>query len=115
MILIFPVMGPTKNTFEAIRQGGIWELFLENAKLLNDYNSQFGRGTKIRAWVVIQDGNKHEFNEFPKVFSDLGFKEMCYSFAMHNYGRDEDNTEGTSFDFTTGRSGSNVMDARSET
>jgi len=92
--------GASKKTFETIRQGGIWELFLENAKLLNDYNSQFGNGTKTRAWVVIQDGNKHEFFEFPKVFADLGFKEMCYSFAMHNYGRDEENAEDTPFDFT---------------
>ncbi len=92
--------GATKETFEGIRQGGKWEIFIENSKLLNDYNAQFGKGTKTRAWVVIQEGNKHEFFDFPKVFADLGFGEMCYSFAMHNYGRDDDNTEATPFDFT---------------
>ena len=93
--------GASKETFENIRQGGEWELFVKNAKLLNDYNTQFGNRTKTRAWVVIQGGNKHEFNDFPRMFADLGFKEMCYSFAMHNYGREDENSESTPFDFSS--------------
>lgn len=92
--------GITKATYEEIRKGGTWEEFSENAKLLNEYNNKHGKWTKVRAWVVVQDGNEQEFFDFPKVFSELGFKEMCYSFAMHNYGRDDDNTQATDFSVT---------------
>ncbi len=84
--------GATKDVYESIRLGSDFDRLVENCKLLNEYNQKKGK-TTIRAWVVIQKENEHQLYEFPKLFKDLGFEEMSYSFAMHNYGRDGKNSE----------------------
>lgn len=91
--------GCTKEVYESIRVGGDFEQLKINCKLINDYNDDVNK-TSVRAWVVLQKSNKHQFFDFPKFFADLGFKEMTYSFAMHNYGREGDNIEVTDFNFT---------------
>ena len=64
---------------------------------MNAYNKSKNNKTTIRAWVVIQKENEHQFYDFPYLFKELGFEEMTYSFAMHNYGRDGDNDETLDF------------------
>lgn len=91
--------GATKPVYEAIRVGGNFEQICKNCRLINDYNNRV-RKTVVRAWVVMQKQNKHQFLEFPKFFADLGFKEMTISFAMHNYGRAGENTEAESCGFS---------------
>jgi MoaA/NifB/PqqE/SkfB family radical SAM enzyme len=88
--------GASKDTYEKIRIGGDWEHFSKNCKLINDYNNAKPNPVPLRAWVVMQEENKHEFDQFPRIFKELGFKEMCYSFAMHNYGRDGENEHAAS-------------------
>lgn len=89
--------GASKETYEKIRVGGNWEHFSSNCLLINTYNNARKSPTPLRAWVVMQEDNKHEFLNFPRVFKELGFTEMCYSFAMHNYGRDGENEFATDF------------------
>ena len=91
--------GADKEIYEEIRRGGNFENIVKCCRLLNDYNNKTKK-TIVRAWVVIQKQNKHQFFEFPKFFADLGFKEMTYSLSMHNYGREGDNEETTSYNFT---------------
>jgi len=91
--------GSDKEIYEAIRVGGNFETLTRNCKLINDYNNKVKK-TVVRAWVVVQKKNKHQFFDFPRFFADLEFKEMTMSFAMHNYGRKEENTEATTFGFT---------------
>lgn len=88
--------GCTKDVYEAIRVGGIFEQMMQNCRMINDYNNRV-RKTTIRAWVVLQKHNRHQFLDFPQFFADLGFKEMAFSFALHNYGRNGDNSEVTDF------------------
>lgn len=90
--------GASKETYETIRKGGGYDRIKQNCCLLNSYNK--GNKTTVRAWVVLQKKNKHEFFDFPEFFASLGFKNMCISFAMHNYGREKANSEATQFDFT---------------
>ena len=91
--------GATKAVYETIRVGGNFERIKENCLLINEYNNKVKK-TTIRAWVVLQEKNKHQFFDFPRFFSSLGFKEMCYSFAMHNYGREGNNSEMTVFNYS---------------
>jgi pyrroloquinoline quinone biosynthesis protein E len=90
--------GATKEVYESIRIGGDFEQIAHNCKLINDYNN-YCKKTVVRAWAVLQKRNLHQFFDFPKLFSKLGFKEITYSFAMHNYGKDDRNRESTSFTF----------------
>jgi pyrroloquinoline quinone biosynthesis protein E len=90
--------GSSKDVYESIRVGGNFEQLKENCKLINNYNNKVKK-TIVRAWVVLQKKNKHQFFEFPRFFSELGFKEITYSFALHNYGRNEENKESAPFDF----------------
>lgn len=91
--------GTTKDVYESIRQGGDFEQLKKNCRLINDYNNDVKK-TTVRAWTVIQDKNSHQFFDFPRFFADLGFKEMTYSFAMHNYGREGINKEATDTGFS---------------
>lgn len=91
--------GCTKDVYEAIRVGGDFEQIKINCKLINDYNNKVNK-TIVRAWVVLQKSNKHQFFDFPKFFATLGFKEMTYSFAMHNYGKEGNNIEVADFNLT---------------
>lgn len=91
--------GSTKEVYEAIRCGGNFETLKRNCGLINDYNNKVKK-TTVRAWVVIQRLNKEQFFGFPRFFADLGFKEMTYSFAMHNYGREGGNPHVTDFGFS---------------
>jgi pyrroloquinoline quinone biosynthesis protein E len=87
--------GASAEVYEKIRKGGEWETFKQNARLINDYNAKTGNKVPVRAWVVAQKDNWHELFDFPATFAALGFREMCISFAMHNYGRDEKNDNAT--------------------
>lgn len=89
--------GATKDVYEAIRKGGRFERIIENCKLINDYNNRV-RKTTVRAWVVLQALNIQEIYQFPEFFAELGFKEMAYSFAMHNYGQNGQNSEVAEID-----------------
>ncbi len=84
--------GATKDVYEAIRRGGNYERTKENSRLINDYNNRVKK-TTVRAWVVLQKRNQHQFFDFPQFFASLGFREMCYSFALHNYGREGNNPQ----------------------
>jgi pyrroloquinoline quinone biosynthesis protein E len=92
------VDGATKDVYESIRIGGNFDQLKENCRSINDYNNRVTK-TTVRAWVVLQKRNRHQFFGFPKFFSELGFKEVAYSFAMHNYGKEDENKEATTFDF----------------
>lgn len=91
--------GCTKEVYESIRIGGNFEQLKENCKLINDYNNKVKK-TPVRAWVVLQKSNMHQFFDFPRFFADLGFKEMTLSFALHNYGKDSNNSEATEFNIS---------------
>lgn len=91
--------GATKDLYESIRVGGRFERIEENCRLINEYNNKVKK-TTIRAWVLLQKKNQHQFFYFPQFFSNLGFKEVCYSFAMHNYGKEGNNTEMIGLDYS---------------
>lgn len=91
--------GCTKEVYESIRVGGNFERIKENCKLINGYNNRVKK-TTVRAWVVLQRKNKSQFLDFPRFFAELGFREMAFSFAIHNYGRDGNNAEVTEFSYS---------------
>lgn len=92
--------GASKDVYEKIRFGGDFENFKCNSRLINEYNASCGNKVPVRAWVVLQEENKHEFLNFPEFFASIGYTEMCISFAMHNYGRDDENSNSTDFQVT---------------
>lgn len=91
--------GADREIYEKIRRGGKFETITRNCKLINDYNNKVKK-TQVRAWVVIQKQNQHQFFAFPRFFADLGFREMTLSFAMHNYGRHGSNPHAAALGFT---------------
>lgn len=89
--------GMTKEVYESIRIGADFDRLIENCKIVNDYNKKKNNKTIIRAWVVVQKENVHQLYEFPAFFKRLGFHEVTFSFAMHNYGRRGKNNESVDF------------------
>lgn len=91
--------GCTKEVYESIRVGGNFDRLKENCKLINNYNNKLKK-TTVRAWVVLQKRNLHQLFDFPRFFAYLGFKEMTLSFALHNYGKEGNNSEVTEFNIS---------------
>lgn len=84
--------GASQSVYEDIRRGGRFEKIVHNCTHMNAYNNRVGK-TTLRAWVVLQNRNIDEIYQFPEFFAGIGFKEMAYSFAMHNYGLKDNNSE----------------------
>ncbi|MBI1916535.1 MAG: radical SAM protein [Planctomycetes bacterium] len=80
--------GATKETYEAIRRGGNFENVKENCALLNDYCQKVGR-QRTRMWVVVQRGNIHEFELFPRLAAELGFDRLTLSLDLNDWGQEE--------------------------
>ena len=79
--------GATKETFESIRRGSIFEKVVDNCKLINNYSKE-KNVLKTRMWVLIQQHNSSEFLEFVRLAAEMGFKRLTYSLNLHGWGVD---------------------------
>ena len=80
--------GADKATFEAIRQGSVFERVVENCKLINAYCREVGvRRTKM--WTVVQRKNVHQLEALVDIAKEAGFANMVFSLDMHGWADDE--------------------------
>ena len=69
--------GCTKETYEEIRQGGKWEQFHENIKLLSRLRRE-GKIPRIEYRSVIMRSNLHEMGKLVEFTKDLEFDEIKF-------------------------------------
>ncbi len=79
--------GATKESFEAIRNGGKFDMVTRNAKMLNDYAIQVGK-LRTRMWTVVQQRNVGELMRFPALAAELGFARLTLSVDLNDWGQD---------------------------
>lgn len=79
--------GATKETFEKIRRGSVFEKVRDNCKLINAYCAN-KRILKTRMWVVVQQHNLPEFFDFVHRASEMGFKRLTFSLDLIGWAQD---------------------------
>jgi len=88
--LIISIDGATKKTYELIRRGANWEIFIRNIKYLMSLRNP--KKIKINAWIVPSTLNFNELEDIVKLAKELGFdktniqsKLSVYSFKKDFY------------------------------
>lgn len=80
--------GASKETFETIRVGSVFEQVRRNCRTINAYCSSLGiRRTKM--WTVVQKGNLMELDALVDLAADLGFTNQVFSLELSDWGMDE--------------------------
>jgi MoaA/NifB/PqqE/SkfB family radical SAM enzyme len=82
------VDGANKETYEAIRRGGKFDMVRRNCQMLNDYAAST-TPDRTRMWVVVQKENIDELEAFPKLAAELGFNRVTLSLDLTGWGQDE--------------------------
>jgi MoaA/NifB/PqqE/SkfB family radical SAM enzyme len=73
--------GATKDVFEDIRRGSVFEQVVENCTLINGYDP-----SRSKMWTVVQEGNIHQLERLVDFAYELGFKYMVLSFELIDFG-----------------------------
>lgn len=81
--------GATKQTFERIRVGSIFEQVVENVKLLNEYAREKGEIWRTSCWMLVQKDNYHEMEQLLDLAEYMKFTRVVYSLDISNWGKDE--------------------------
>jgi pyrroloquinoline quinone biosynthesis protein E len=80
--------GATKEVFQAIRRGSVYDRVVSNCKLINAYCREQGvRRTKM--WVVVQRENRHQLADFVERAHEMGFQDLTFSLSMTDWGQEE--------------------------
>lgn len=82
------VDGATKEVFEAVRHGSIFERVIENCALINQYCRDQGV-ERTKMWVVLQQGNIHQMEDLLELAAQLGFTNMAYSLNLTDWGQSD--------------------------
>lgn len=80
--------GADKETFEKIRQGSNYPQVAENCRLINAYCKE-KKVNLTKMWVVMQDANAHQLEDFVTVAADMGFASMVLSLSVWGWVNDE--------------------------
>jgi radical SAM protein with 4Fe4S-binding SPASM domain len=79
------VDGATKDVYESIRIGSVFERVKENCRMINAYaQSQDIRSTKM--WFLVQKLNQHECLQAVDLAAELGFRDLAYSWSLISWG-----------------------------
>lgn len=77
--------GADKQTFEAIRQGAVFDRVVSNCKLINDYCEKNGI-ERTKMWTVVQKGNAHQLSQLVDLAHEMGFRSMAFSLNLVDFG-----------------------------
>jgi len=77
--------GATKDVFEGIRRGSVFERVVENCRLLNAYCRERGV-VRTKMWTVVQRANFHQLAELVNLAARLGFKHQVFSLELVDWG-----------------------------
>ena len=80
--------GASREVYESIRVGGVYERVMENCRKLNAALDERGmRRTKM--WTVVQKANRNELEACVRLAADLGFKHLTFSLELVDWGLPE--------------------------
>ena len=77
--------GATKEVFEGIRRGSVFERVVSNCKLINGYCEERGI-IRTKMWVTVQKSNLHQLPELIDLAQDMKFKILVFSFDLNDFG-----------------------------
>ncbi len=77
--------GATKDVFEGIRRGSVFEKVVANCKLINRYCDEKGL-IRTKMWTTVQQGNVHQLPDLVELAHEMGFKRMAFSFDLVDFG-----------------------------
>ena len=85
--IMFSVDGATKETFERIRQGLIYEDVVSNILSFIKLRDKRNTSLSVRVRLVIQDDNKYELNKWGNFWrSKVSSQDRVYAKALHGWG-----------------------------
>lgn len=79
--------GATKEVFESIRRGAVFERVVENCKLVNAYCREKGV-VRTKMWTVAQQANAHQLEQLVDLSHELGFLHFTISLELNDWGLD---------------------------
>jgi MoaA/NifB/PqqE/SkfB family radical SAM enzyme len=77
--------GATKEVFEGIRRGSVFERVVANCKLINGYCGEKGI-IRTKMWTTVQKSNVHQLPDLLELARETGFKRMAFSFDLVDFG-----------------------------
>ena len=77
--------GATKEIFQDIRRGSVFEKVVQNCKLINNYAKKMNKD-RTKMWTVVQNKNFHQLHDLVSLASDLGFSNQVFSLDLTNWG-----------------------------
>jgi MoaA/NifB/PqqE/SkfB family radical SAM enzyme len=80
--------GATKETFEAIRRGSVFERVRDNCTLINGYCESLGI-ERTKLWTVVQRANFHELTELVELAAKTKFHQMVFGLSLGDWGQTE--------------------------
>jgi len=79
--------GATREVFEAIRSGSVFERVKDNAKRVNAYCRSLGI-ERTKMWTVVQKGNIGQLEALVDLATELGFTNQVFSLELSDWGLD---------------------------
>lgn len=80
--------GATKEVFEAIRVGSVFERVIDNCKRINAYSREKGV-TRTKMWTVVQQANVDQLDVLVDLAAELGFTNQVFSLEVIGWGIEE--------------------------
>lgn len=80
--------GATKDVFESIRTGSVFERVRDNCKQVNTYCRERGVD-RTKMWTVVQRKNVHQVGELVELGAEMGFRHLVFSLNLHDFGSEE--------------------------
>jgi MoaA/NifB/PqqE/SkfB family radical SAM enzyme len=87
--------GATKDVFEQIRVGSVFERVVANCKLINAYCREKGV-ERTKMWTVVQQANRHQLDDLVDLGGELGFTNQVFSLEVIGWGIDKWNERNDS-------------------
>lgn len=78
--------GCTKEVFESIRRGSVFEKVRSNCAEINAYCDSLNL-EKTKMWTVVQKNNFHQLRQFVSLAHELGFKSMVFALTLADWGQ----------------------------
>jgi MoaA/NifB/PqqE/SkfB family radical SAM enzyme len=77
--------GATKEVFEGIRRGSVFEQVVKNCALINGYAKAQSK-LRTKMWTVVQQSNAHQLDDLIDLACDAGFEHMVFSYELIDFG-----------------------------
>lgn len=77
--------GASKEVYEAIRVGALFDRVTDNCRLINAYCRDLGI-VRTKMWTVVQEANRHQLEGLVELAAELGFANQVFSLELSDWG-----------------------------